>query len=332
MSNKSYCRNCGKELEKGQLCELCGFEQPNTFNLIMRHIPGFRTGNKRNMIIALIYYALYIYSIPILGIGTLVVMLAIPFIFFGVKDRKKVRPVFKPIKMTNASSIIVVIVVISILSLGGITNASINKTKAEALAKQQVIAIQKEKDDAADKVIADAKAAEDQKIADAKVIADKKIADAQAVKQAKIDKENARLQAIADKKAEELAIVEQQKADAQAKADADAKAYEERVAYDTGITYDQLARNPNTYKDRKVKFSGKVIQVIEGTGVTQLRIAVDDNYDTVLLIKYDPAIISNRILENDEITLKGVSQGIYTYVPTMGGNITVPLVQVDSFN
>lgn len=106
----------------------------------------------------------------------------------------------------------------------------------------------------------------------------------------------------------------------------------EKVAYDTGITYNQLARTPDNFKDKKVKFSGKVIQVMEEKGETDLRIAVDNNYDTVLLVGYDPSITSTRVLENDYVEIKGVSKGLYTYESTLGGNITVPLVHVDKIS
>ena len=43
----------------------------------------------------------------------------------------------------------------------------------------------------------------------------------------------------------------------------DYKNQKEAIGYDTGITYEQLARTPNEYNGEKVKFSGKVIQVIE---------------------------------------------------------------------
>lgn len=108
-----------------------------------------------------------------------------------------------------------------------------------------------------------------------------------------------------------------------------AKEAEEAVAYDTGITYDQLARTPDNYNGKKAKFTGKVIQVMEQDGETDLRIAVDGNYDTILLVAYDPKIISSRILEKDSITVKGVSNGIYTYDSTIGGKISVPLLLVD---
>lgn len=110
----------------------------------------------------------------------------------------------------------------------------------------------------------------------------------------------------------------------------DLKAAEEKVAYDTGITYDQLARTPDNYKGKKVKFSGQVIQVMEDNGETDLRISTDENNDKVLLAAYDSNITKTRVLENDKITIKGVSQGLYTYESTLGGKITVPLIKVDA--
>lgn len=144
----------------------------------------------------------------------------------------------------------------------------------------------------------------------------------------------------AKKKADEEAKVKAEAEAKKAKEEADAKAAaakaaedarkaeEERVAYDTGITYDQLARTPDDFKGKKAKFSGEVIQVIEDNGETDLRIAVNGNYDTVLLVAYDPKISSTRILENDNVTVKGVSEGIYTYDSTLGGKISVPFMEV----
>ncbi|MGG7146541.1 hypothetical protein ACQPVA_07045 [Clostridium butyricum] len=107
------------------------------------------------------------------------------------------------------------------------------------------------------------------------------------------------------------------------------KEAEQAMAYDTGITYNQLARTPDDYKNSKVKFSGKVLQVMEGDKETDLRIAVDGNYDTVIFVGYDPKITSVRILEDDYVTIKGKSIGIYTYQSTMGGNISIPGIWVD---
>lgn len=44
------------------------------------------------------------------------------------------------------------------------------------------------------------------------------------------------------------------------------KAAEEAQGYETGITYDQLARTPDQFIGKKVKFTGKVLQVLESSG------------------------------------------------------------------
>lgn len=110
------------------------------------------------------------------------------------------------------------------------------------------------------------------------------------------------------------------------------KLAEEKRGYESGITYDNLARNPDEYIGSKVKFSGKIIQVIEGDNFTQYRMTVNNDYDRIMLLEIDKSIIKNdRILENDNIVIYGISVGIITYDSTFGGKITVPAVLVDSF-
>lgn len=110
------------------------------------------------------------------------------------------------------------------------------------------------------------------------------------------------------------------------------KEEKEKVGYETGITYDQLARTPDDYEGEKVKFRGKVIQVLEGTDEIQIRLAVNDNYDTVLYCGYEPSIVTSRVLENDYITVYGISMGLLTYDSTMGGQITIPSVWVEKID
>lgn len=111
-----------------------------------------------------------------------------------------------------------------------------------------------------------------------------------------------------------------------------AKAAEEAKGYETGITYDQLARTPDDYKGSKVKFSGKVVQVIEGDGKVQLRLAVNNSYDNILFLEYDSSLVKSRVLEDDQITIYGISAGTITYQSTMGGNITIPAVLVQKID
>ncbi|APM41322.1 hypothetical protein BS101_17945 [Clostridium kluyveri] len=107
------------------------------------------------------------------------------------------------------------------------------------------------------------------------------------------------------------------------------QAEENKASYDTGITYEQLARTPNDFKNKKAKFSGKVIQVVEDEKENDLRLAVDGNYDNILYIGYDPNITSTRILENDYVTVRGISLGIYSYESTMGAKISIPSMWVE---
>jgi hypothetical protein len=92
-------------------------------------------------------------------------------------------------------------------------------------------------------------------------------------------------------------------------------------------SYDDIARNPDNWNQQLVQFTGTVIQVIDGTGETDLRVAVDDDYESIILVAYDPDIMNgSRILENDNITVYGTSNGIYTYEAITGMNVSAPLV------
>lgn len=133
--------------------------------------------------------------------------------------------------------------------------------------------------------------------------------------------------------AEAKEAAEKKKAEEEAAAAAKKKQEEEEArGYDTGITYDQLARTPDDYELKKVKFYGRVIQVLEGDGVTQIRLAVDDNYDTVLYGEYNSSIVSSRVLEDDFITISGISMGLLSYESTMGGTITIPSISIDKID
>ena len=150
-----------------------------------------------------------------------------------------------------------------------------------------------------------------------------------------LTKERDELQLKVDSAAPWFSLTEEQQADmlvvlAERDEEAKAKAAKEaQQGYNTGITYDQLARTPDDYNGKKLKFTGCVLQVIEGSGTTMLRVATKGRYDNVVLVEYDSGIVSIRVLEDDKITLFGVSQGLYTYSSTGGGDITIPYILVD---
>lgn len=127
--------------------------------------------------------------------------------------------------------------------------------------------------------------------------------------------------AAASKAAEEEAVAAAAKAQKEA---------EENAGYETGITYDQLARTPDDYKNKKVKFFGKVLQVMEGSSDSnQIRLAVNSDYDTILYCEYNKSITPSRILDDDKVTIYGTSYGLYSYEATGGATITLPAVIID---
>lgn len=54
---------------------------------------------------------------------------------------------------------------------------------------------------------------------------------------------------------------------------------EEKEKYNTGITRNDMARDKDGLMFRYVKFSGKVVQAMQGDGYNQYRFAVNDDYD-----------------------------------------------------
>lgn len=147
-------------------------------------------------------------------------------------------------------------------------------------------------------------------------------------RQRKIEEEKAKEEA--EKEAAEKKAADEAAKKAAQEAEEKRQAEEElKKGYNTGITYDQLARTPDDFVGDKVKFSGKVIQVMEGDGTTQIRLAVNKNYDTVLYGEFDSSIVKSRVLEDDLITVMGLSSGLLTYQSTMGGNISIPGVLIE---
>jgi uncharacterized membrane protein YcgQ (UPF0703/DUF1980 family) len=137
----------------------------------------------------------------------------------------------------------------------------------------------------------------------------------------------------AAKKAAEAVAEAKRKADAEA-AEAKRKAEAEAKGYETGITFNQLARNPDSYEGKKVKFRGGVLQVNELDTEIQLRLSASStsygwSSDEVVYVYFDKSLISGRILDDDVITIYGVAKGLYSYETVLGSTVTLPLIQAD---
>lgn len=68
---------------------------------------------------------------------------------------------------------------------------------------------------------------------------------------------------------------------------------------------------------------------MEDGDTVQARLAVNGDYDNMLLCEWSTSTVSSRVLEDDQITIYGLSEGLITYESTLGGDITIPSVSVD---
>ena len=136
------------------------------------------------------------------------------------------------------------------------------------------------------------------------------------------------------KEAEEKALAEQkakEEAEAKAKAEEEArlKAEQEAAAKKTNaqtIDYAQLKKNPDRYKGEYVKYTGEVIQILEGDSITNIRLAVTKtsygyDFNDVIFIEY-PGYTD--FVDNDIVTVYGEIYGSYSYESQAGFNISLP--------
>ena len=93
------------------------------------------------------------------------------------------------------------------------------------------------------------------------------------------------------------------------------------------ISYKRLKKNPDQYAGERYKARGKILQIMEGLGQTEMRIAVTKdswgywNYDDVIYVTYDG---TTDFVEEDVVTVYGEITGSYTYTSIAGWTITVP--------
>ncbi|MCR5667357.1 MAG: hypothetical protein K6G01_11095 [Eubacterium sp.] len=95
------------------------------------------------------------------------------------------------------------------------------------------------------------------------------------------------------------------------------------------VEYNAIARDPDSYIGKNIKFYGQVIQVMESGDDVTLRIATKEEeylgyYDDIVLVAYTYADGDSKILEDDMITVWGECLGTTTYESVLGGDITIP--------
>lgn len=161
----------------------------------------------------------------------------------------------------------------------------------------------------------------------------KKVEEAAPWFEMKEEERKAEEERIAQEKAQKEAE-EKAKKEAEEKAAAEKKAQEEAAAkeaeahkYETGLTWEDIAREGKI--GTLGQFEGKIIQVMNGNGYTQYRVAINGNYDTIMLVEIDDSIKTETLLENDYIYFKGSFAGNMTYTTVLGAEMTIPAFIVD---
>lgn len=100
------------------------------------------------------------------------------------------------------------------------------------------------------------------------------------------------------------------------------------------VLYEDIARDPEAYKEQKVKFTGEIIQIMESGSKVTLRINVTkDDYDIytdTIYVNYNYSENEKKLLEDDIVNLWGEAKGIKTYKSTIGTSISIPQVNAHS--
>ena len=96
------------------------------------------------------------------------------------------------------------------------------------------------------------------------------------------------------------------------------------------VKYSDVERNPDNYDGKKVKISGKVVQVSEGwfDSVT-MRIDCSGN---MWYVTYSREEGESRILEGDSITCYGECDGVTSYTTILGAQVTIPSLKMEYYD
>ncbi len=93
------------------------------------------------------------------------------------------------------------------------------------------------------------------------------------------------------------------------------------------VSFEEIARDKEALKGEKVTFEGEVIQA--SSGLYRMNVTKTTyGYTDTIIIDIDENSLSEKILEDDIITIWGESTGQYTYKSVLGAEITVPRIRV----
>lgn len=93
------------------------------------------------------------------------------------------------------------------------------------------------------------------------------------------------------------------------------------------VSHEDVLRNPDTYKNKYVKVSGRVDQVIEGLFKVYTFYVVDSNGDKwECTYSYNDG--ESHILEGDRVTFYGKCKGTTTSTTVLGKQVTMPYISL----
>ena len=109
------------------------------------------------------------------------------------------------------------------------------------------------------------------------------------------------------------------------------------------IDYKTLSRNPDKYKGKKYKITGEVVQTIESSwsNTVELRINMtkktyeyidDATWSDTIYATVEVPEGSDRILEDDIITIWGECDGLYSYESVLGSKVSLPKINVKYYS
>jgi hypothetical protein len=89
--------------------------------------------------------------------------------------------------------------------------------------------------------------------------------------------------------------------------------------------YKKIQRKPDKYDGKKIKVSGKVIQVSEGW-FDSVDLRVEDSSGNIWYVEYSYSDGESKILEDDKVTVYGECTGTESYTSVLGNSITIPSI------
>ncbi|WP_204412783.1 hypothetical protein [Bacillus tianshenii] len=99
------------------------------------------------------------------------------------------------------------------------------------------------------------------------------------------------------------------------------------------VAYKELEKSFSKYEGTPVTFTGEVLQIQEyeqeeGIRIdTEMRLAINGNYDEVIFVTFQNSFGMEGIVSEDTVTVSGVLTGSVTYESVSGYEITIPSME-----